>query len=96
MSGYNDSPHGVYFNIDPAGEDKIIVYQGNSYAAREVNHDKEYIFDASLNLSTDITGNEINFSQGRGEPSQIGEVSITNERTEKIASSAINSLGLIN
>ena len=95
LSGYNDSPHGVYFDIDPSGADKIIVYQGSSYAAREVGYDKEYEFDASLSLSTDITGNEINFSQGLGEPSQTGEISITNERTEEIASSAINSLGLI-
>ncbi|MCK5510125.1 prepilin-type N-terminal cleavage/methylation domain-containing protein [Candidatus Parcubacteria bacterium] len=96
LSGYNDSPHGAYFDINPSGADKIVVYQGSSYAAREVGYDKEYIFDVSLSLDTIITGNEINFSQGLGEPSQTGEVSITNEHTEETAVSAINSLGLIN
>ena len=96
LAGYNDSSHGVYLNIDSSGADKIIVYQGNSYAAREVDYDKEYIFDSFLSLNTDITGNEINFSQGKGEPSRTGAVSITNERIEKTATNTVNFLGLIN
>ena len=95
LAGCNNSSHGVYLDINPGEKDKIIVYQGNSYAAREANFDKEYVLDASLSLDTAIIGNEINFLQGLGAPSRTGEVSITNERTEETAVSAINSFGLI-
>lgn len=95
LSGYNNSSHGAYLDINENEEDKVIIYQGNSYFARDVNYDKEYIFDASLNLNTDITGNEINFSQGLGSPSQTGDISIINERTGEIVASTINFFGLI-
>lgn len=76
ISRLNNSGHGVYF--DDAGlEDRYILYQGPSYAARDIGYDRILTLDSSLSLSTDFPSNDINFSMGRGIPNATGTVTIT-------------------
>ncbi len=76
FSRLNNSSHGIYFEINPSGNDKFILYQGDSYATRNAEYDRVFTLDPSLSLSTTIMGNEINFSKEFGIPNATGTVTI--------------------
>lgn len=80
-AGYNDSAHGVYFNINPAGADKYVLYQGASYATRATAYDQEVLMDGSYyfgNSGFTLTGTDIdvNFSKTLGKPNNTGTLTI--------------------
>lgn len=85
QAGFNGLNHGVYFEINAGANDKFILYQGSSYAARDINYDQETILDDSLSLSSAdffLTGGDdvdINFSKGLGAPDNIGALILTHE-----------------
>lgn len=74
----NNAAHGVYFDIN-AGDDKIILYQGASYAARDTSYDRPFTLESPLSLSTTLTGDEVNFSKGLGMPDNAGTVTLTHD-----------------
>lgn len=93
-SGYNDSNYGLYFDISVSGIDKMIRYRGDSYVARETSYDVIKNFDEAIEVSSTFSGNEINFSNGTGAPSNVGSVDIlyNDGSTRKII---INEYGII-
>ena len=62
VNRYNDKTHGVKFDV---GNNKFILYQGISYAARDVEFDRETSIPRSLTVTTP-EGDDINFSMGLG------------------------------
>lgn len=86
VSGYNNSRHGVYFDNNPGGVSSYILYQGDSYAARQSSYDRRNVFDQALTVSstglilngTDI---DINFSRGIGTPNNTGTLRLIHDVT---------------
>ncbi len=82
-----NASHGIYFDIDPAGPDGYVVFQGASYASRVQSYDHIVRLDAALSLSPALTqgAQEIVFSRAFGLPSATGTImlthSIAGERT---------------
>lgn len=81
-SGYDNSRHGVYFDVNNSGKDKIILYQGSSYALRQADYDRELVLDEVLSfyfsgLSLSGEDADINFSKNKGEPDNIGTIIIS-------------------
>jgi prepilin-type N-terminal cleavage/methylation domain-containing protein len=75
----NDSSHGVFFDVDPTGDDKYVLYQGSSYATRFSSYDREVLLDSIFSLSTTLAGDEVNFSKGLGIPNTTGIITLTHE-----------------
>ncbi|OGF26840.1 hypothetical protein A2303_01785 [Candidatus Falkowbacteria bacterium RIFOXYB2_FULL_47_14] len=94
IAGKNDSAHGIYFSIDPAGADAFVLYQGSTYAARETGYDLETALPGSLEIGFD-GGAEINFSKGSGEPDAAGTITITHGGSGETAQIVVNGLGII-
>ncbi len=94
FSRLNNSSHGVYFEINPSGNDRFILYQGDSYAARDASHDRAVILDPSLSLSTTLSGNEVNFSKGLAVPNATGTVTISHD-VKGSRTMAVNRLGMV-
>lgn len=94
ISRLNNSAHGVYFKINPETNDQYILYQGSSYASRDSSYDLVITLDQVLSITTSLTGQEVNFSQGLGVPDNTGEITLSHDTGgDKIIS--INALGLI-
>ena len=89
MSRLNNNRHGV--KIEP---DSFVIYQGDSYATRNIAYDLVTNLDDILSLSSNLTGDEINFSLGLGKPNSFGTITLTHglKNTKQIV---INSLGLV-
>ncbi|MFH1522569.1 MAG: GxxExxY protein [Patescibacteria group bacterium] len=85
VAGYNNSEHGVYFEINFFGNDKYILYQGPSYLLRSSAYDKENILDKALSFNTIgfILSNgkdvDINFSKGLGMSNNAGDIILTHD-----------------
>jgi len=94
VGGFNDSQHGIYLDINPAGDDRIILFQGSSYAARDADYDSILPLKSIFNLSTTITGNEFVFSKGFGIPNNTGSIVITHTEGGS-RTITVNSYGLI-
>ncbi len=100
LAGFNNQQHGVYFEINVITNNKFILYQGSSYADRNIDYDQKTILDSSMFLlSTDfslINGNniDINFSKGLGVPGNIGTLILTHEvsGSRRII---LNSIGMV-
>ena len=90
----NNSAHGVYFEINPGADDRYILYQGSSYAARDSSHDRATTLANSLSLSTTLTGSEVNFSMGFGVPDNTGSVILTHD-VNGTRTITINSFGMV-
>ncbi len=99
VAGLNNKQHGVYIDISAGSDDKFILYQGSSYAAREVGYDRETILDSALSLSvTDftLTGSDadINFSKGLGMANNAGTIILAHDVSGS-RSITINSFGVV-
>jgi Tfp pilus assembly protein FimT len=70
-AGVRDFSYGVYF--DPAGN-KVILYQGVSYALRDLVYDQVLILEPGVKIATTIPLNEINFNKSAGVPDVTGQV----------------------
>ena len=93
LAGLDGSAHGVYLSVDSGGG--AVLYEGNSYASRTRDYDLVIELPATIYLSTTLIGNEINFSQGLGEPNTYGTMTIANSASGETASIFVNELGVI-
>ena len=73
---YNNEAHGLYLEINP-GDDRVILYQGDSYATRDSAYDRIITLDPPITLSSSLTGNEVNFTKGNGYPDNTGTIVVT-------------------
>lgn len=94
MARMNDKSHGVFFEINPNGPDRLILYQGIAYLNRDIAYDRAVILEDSLSLSTTLQGNEINFSRSMGLPSTTGSIVLTNALGKSMIITT-NSLGMV-
>jgi len=99
VSRYNDSAWGVFIDINLMSDDGYILYQGDSYATRDVSYDREFNLDYSLffiNVDFVLTGAniDINFSKGLGKPNNIGSI-VMDQGVDGSKTIIVNSLGLI-
>lgn len=76
---YNGAAHGVYIDIQPSASDKVILYQGDSYATRVSEFDRMIVLDAGLSLSHTLSGDDVHFSPGHGVPSATGTVTLAHD-----------------
>lgn len=88
-SGFNNSNHGVEFQSD-----RYILYQGNDFASRDTVYDRETVLDAALTITTTLTGDEVNFSRGSGDPNNTGTITLTHSVTGS-KESIINQYGAV-
>ncbi|PLX28391.1 hypothetical protein C0581_02580 [Candidatus Parcubacteria bacterium] len=84
VARYNNAAHGVFFDINLGGVDNYILYQGDSYAARDTDYDREIKLESSLsfiNSSFTLTGAnvDVNFSKGKGKPNNTGSIILRHE-----------------
>jgi len=91
----NDSAHGIYFEENSGAPDKLVIYQGGSYLTRDQAFDREYIFDSSLEMVSDIAGSDLNFFKGTGRSAQAGDIIITGQSSSRFIIISINSLGMV-
>lgn len=89
VDGFNNTAHGVKFQPD-----RYILYQGMSYAARNIAYDREVVLDDVLSITTDLTNDEVNFSKGSGEPNNSGTITINHE-IEGFKSITVNAYGAV-
>lgn len=91
-----DSEHGIFFDINPASSDSIILFVGASYASRNPSYDRIISFDSALALSSALSGgaSEIVFSRADGLPSATGTIQLTHSTTGS-RNISINSIGTI-
>jgi prepilin-type N-terminal cleavage/methylation domain-containing protein len=90
---FNNASHGVYFDL-AGSTDRFIMYQGESYATRQSELDRITTLDRALQLSTTLSGTEVNFSRSLGQPNSIGTITLNHEVTGSRVIN-INSLGSI-
>jgi prepilin-type N-terminal cleavage/methylation domain-containing protein len=95
IAGLNNSPHGVFFEHNAIAKDRIILYQGTSYALRDPLYDREVVFPLVLSVSSTLTNNDITFSRGMGIPNNIGTITLTHEGGINAVLS-VNILGVVN
>ena len=99
LARYGGGPHGVFFDINPSGQDRFILYRGDNYVSRDPNYDivqtlDEALIITNLDFSLDGGGIDINFSAGLGRPNNIGSFLLTHVvQGERVIS--INSFGKI-
>ncbi len=97
VASYNSSAHGACFILTKPY--KYILYQGSSYADRNIIFDREVILSQALSLKTTglIASSsyvDINFSQNLGLPNNIGTITIYyNSDNSRLVE--INSAGLV-
>ena len=94
LSGMNDSNHGVFFEHNVGTDDRLILYQGSSYATRNTLYDYSITLDAAVSYSTTLPGDEINYDSGTGAPSSTGTVSLEHE-TRGTSQLLINAVGVV-
>ena len=90
---YNNAGHGLYLEINP-GNDRVILYQGDSYATRDSSYDRIITMDPPITLSSSLPGNEVNFTKGTGYPNNTGTIVIAHSAAGS-RSITINAYGVI-
>ena len=76
ISRVGDSSYGVFFATDSS-----TLYKGDSYATRDTNYDYVFVLDDGVSLSTTLSGNEVSYSKGLGEPNNTGTITVTHSTT---------------
>ncbi|MFH1089112.1 MAG: prepilin-type N-terminal cleavage/methylation domain-containing protein [Candidatus Uhrbacteria bacterium] len=89
IAGLNNAAHGIKFN--PTA---YVLYQGDSYATRDLAYDRVYKLDSALTITTTLTNNEIFFSKGVGVPSAGGLITISHS-VNGFKRISINTQGII-
>lgn len=85
---YNNSSHGVKFESD-----RYIIYQGESFATRQIGFDREIMLAAPISLSPNFISSEVNFTKSFGLPSATGTIIVTHN-VNGSRNIIINELGL--
>jgi hypothetical protein len=76
LNGYINSRYGVF--IDEENE-KAILYQGSSYAARNSDFDEKIEFKSGIKVTTTIASKNINFNKWSGLPEKSGVIHLNQE-----------------
>jgi prepilin-type N-terminal cleavage/methylation domain-containing protein len=82
ISRFHNAAHGVYFEKRSAPEkDRYTLYQGPSYAGRDAAYDRvvELARALTLSLPGEATTYDIHFSQGLGNPTNYGTITLTHD-----------------
>ncbi|MBI4252821.1 hypothetical protein HY623_01415 [Candidatus Uhrbacteria bacterium] len=92
----NNSSYGVYIEANAGGADRLILFAGISYAARNPAYDRITTFDSALSVTPMLSGGvtEIVFSRATGVPSATGTIGISHATTGS-RSVSINALGAV-
>jgi len=88
-----NSSYGIYFEINPDDNDRIVLYEGDSYLARDEDKDRAFVLDKEISLSSSITDNDLHFSSGLVAPSAVGDL-IIRQRNGDVTTIKINDLGI--
>lgn len=97
LTRYKDSQWGVYFNANPAADDKVVLFKGATYATRDAAYDivstlPSVIWFSSITLSGG--GSEIDFTKFTGLASTSGTVIILSARGT-LRTLSTNSMGIV-
>lgn len=84
MINRNESPHGVY-----AGANQFVIFQGSSYAGRDISQDKVFPRDGNISISGPL---EIVFGALSG---QTSSTTYSFSRAQRSANVYVNSEGTI-
>lgn len=90
----DNSAHGIFIEINPTGDDRIVLFQGADYTSRDPGYDQVTVLDPSLSVSTTFSGQEVVFSPGLASPSQTGTITIAHSVSGS-RQIGINSQGLV-
>ena len=85
VSGMNNSSYGIYFETD-----QYTLYQGASYAGRDTSQDILVEYLDNIIMSSAF---ELNYSKNKGEPSNTGDLVLTNIIDNSTVNITINSVG---
>ena len=94
-AGQGNNAYGVFLNIQAGESDSIVSYQGESYAARNTDYDQVVNFSNNISLSSNLSGNDIVFSNGLGAASASGTLEVAFLNTGQTELITINSQGII-
>ena len=100
LTNCNNNSHGLYFEVNPGGIDRYILYQGATYATRDSNYDRIAILSKGLHFSfTDIVlinGDDVDlhFAAGTGQVNDPGTIRLSHN-SGQTSSLVINSLGSV-
>jgi len=97
IAGYNGQVHGLWLESN-SGLDRYVLYQGASFAARNVSYDRVVWLTNNVDWSfTDLTLTnddvDINFSTSTGTPDNLGIIHVNYGGS--LRNVVINSAGLI-
>jgi len=95
-AGFNDSSHGVYLEINPEADDRVILYEGDNYSTRTQSLDRVLIVNSKLTISTSLPSPDIIFSKGIGNPNNAGTITLTNNDDGQSNIIDVNIYGIIN
>ena len=88
-SRFNNTNHGVYFQPS-----SYTLYQGTSYDTRVSSYDRTLALDNALSISTNLEGDEVNFSKGLAEPDNTGTITLIHS-VQGTKTITINSFGKV-
>jgi prepilin-type N-terminal cleavage/methylation domain-containing protein len=91
LNNINQSKHGVA--IHPGGYDGYVIFQGNSYATRNLAFDES--IKANYSVTFGATPTEIIFDQLSGDANYDGDVTMTDSQRNMTAVITINHEGKI-
>ncbi|MDD4333098.1 MAG: hypothetical protein PHT51_03220 [Patescibacteria group bacterium] len=85
----NNINHGVKFTAN-----SYTLYQGSSYALRDITYDRTISLDSALTIATTLTSDEVNFSLATGIPDNTGTTTLTHSAggTRQVN---VNSFGVV-
>lgn len=94
-AGLNNVSHGVYFDVLEDDADSFILFQGESYALRESQYDREFEMPGNIILSTNLLGDEMVFEKYTGSPGSTGVINLKEEVSSENHEILINQIGVV-
>lgn len=88
-SGDGDTTWGV--SVDDSDNNKIVMFRGASYAARDTGYDEEFDLPASI---TPTGVSEVVFAKLTGDPDTTGTTTLTTA-TNQVRTITINAVGMV-
>jgi prepilin-type N-terminal cleavage/methylation domain-containing protein len=79
IGSLNNSEYGVFFENNVNTNDRVVLYQGTSYALRDPLYDRATVFPKVISLASTFSNNDLNFSKGLGVPNDTGTITITHD-----------------
>lgn len=90
VSGRLSSSYGVYLDEDAGA---VVFYRGANFAERDLDSERRTVFSQDVVLENQMLSRDVNFSAGRGVPSEVGTFSLRFK--DNLRSVSINDFGLI-